>query len=79
MGRGRGDYSLRKVMIIGKGDNVNRSTINNNFIEHKQRKREPSASSGAKETGKIQTSFGICRSQLSNHAFGMSKLHFSLY
>lgn len=79
MGRGRGDYSLRRVTIMEKGDNVSRSTINNNFIEHTQSKREPSASSGVKETGKIQTSLGICRSQLRNHAFGMSKLHFSLY
>lgn len=56
MGRGRGDYSLRRVTVMEKGDNVSRSTINNNFIEHTQSKREPSASSGVKETGKIQTS-----------------------
>lgn len=53
--------------------------VNNNFIEHTQSKREPSASSGAKETGKIQTSRYMQEPQLSNHAFGMSKLHFSLY
>lgn len=37
MGRGRGDYSLRRVTIMEKGDNVSRSTINNRTYTEQER------------------------------------------